>query len=305
MPPTPLIYPRPGSAAAQRPSNTLRLLSFKRLPPHGKIQLPVAAHQPPSLPRFTHPPPALLPKTSVSTSASASVPQPSHLPPRSPRLLDLPLPRPLISSKGLTGSLHPHNIPPTSTIQTLKRPFLLPFFPQNPAPTLSYFPAFSHTTGLPPIPTFSLPTSPPPTLATQSQSQSLPPTILPTVIPHPVFKRDYGGLHYDEYDGSHYAEYHYHDGDYHNGEEIPVQTIESISPIEIEASTYLPSTFPTSHPNKGEPFPSNQDPGLDSVAFPLPASSASASTSGGSQFTLFLLLTSTLWVEEFFFWRLY
>ena len=209
------------------------------------------------------------------------------LPPRSPRILDLPLPRPLISSKGLTGSLQPPLLPPTSTRQTLKRPILPPFFPQNPVPTQPLnFPPISPT-GLPHSPTLFPPTS----VTTQSQIASLPPTILPAVSPHPVFKRDYGGLHYDEY-----AEYHYHDEVYHTGEESVVQTIESIS--SEEAATYLPSTFPQ---DEEELFPSKQGPGLDPVPFPLPASSAT--TSGCFQFTLLLLLASTLWVREFLFRR--
>ena len=173
-------------------------------------------------------------------------------------------------------------------MQTLRRPILPPFFPQNPVPTLPYFPAISHTS-LPPSPTLFTSTSPS-SVTTQSQPSSLPPTILPTLLPHPVFKRDYGGLHYDEYGGNHHAEYHYHDEVYHDGEEIVVQTEDSIS--SEEASTYLPSTFP---PNEREPFPSNQeDPGLDpDLTFPLPASSAA--TSGRFQLTLLLLLTLTLW----------
>ena len=266
--PMPLIYQRP------RPFNSL---SFQRFP-----ELDTQTPGRPPSPHSTSASPPLPPRSPQTPLPLRSLQ--AYLPPRSPRILDLPLPRPLISSKGLTGSLQPLTLlPPTSTRQTLKRPILPSFFPQkNPGPTLPlYFPPISPTTSLPQTPTLFPPTSE----TTQSQISPLPPTILPTTVsPHPVFKRDYGRLHYDDY-----AEYHYHDEVYHPGEEKVVQTIESLSSEEA-------STFP---PNEEEPFPSNQDPGLASVSFPLPASSAS--TCRDFQFTLLLLLMSTLRLQEFFF----
>ena len=203
--------------------------------------------------------------------------QPTASPLSPPRTLDFQFPRPLVNPKGLTGSLNPAtSYEPSSTTRSLKRPLFPPFFPPFLNPTL---------------PTF-------PTTLVSSTSQLPYPTVPPTSQPHPVFKRDYGALHYDEYDENHFIEYHhYHDNLYQDDEETAVATIKGTNSPTLRLPTLLPSILLPIEVETFSPSP-HQDPGLDPVVdrplHPSRSSASASSTSGGIFLTTLFLFRGTI-----------
>ena len=157
-------------------------------------------------------------------------------------------------------------------------------------PTLPpFFPPFLNPT----LPTF-------PTTSLVSSTSQLPyPTVPPTSQPHPVFKRDYGALHYDEYDENHFIEYHHYHDNLQDDEEAAVVTIKGTNRPMLRLPTLLPSTLLPIEVETFHPSP-HQDAGLDLVVdlpLPPPRSSASASSTSGGIFltTLFLFRGTILW----------
>ena len=186
--------------------------------------------------------------------------------------LDFAFPRPLVSPKGLTGSLNPAtSYEPSSTTRSLKRPLFPPFFPPFLNPSLPTPPTTSHVSSTPQPPS---------------------PTVPPTSQPHPVFKRDYGALHYDEYDENHFIEYHHYHDNLQDDEEAAVVTIKGTNRPMLRLPTLLPSTLLPIEVETFSPSP-HQDAGLDPVVelpFPPSRSPASASSTSGGIFLTILFL---------------